>query len=116
MELVYLPKTGTRLSCVICKIPIKLSLSLERKPGMALVLNSHNSAVPVLKSMPWKKLPFSRAKFVTRMNPFFLNSYRNQESIITGLSIQKVLNEALEVSSTHPSEEWTDLPEWVVDR
>lgn len=26
----------------------KDSLSLARKPGMALVLNSHNSAVPVL--------------------------------------------------------------------
>ena len=42
MELVYLPKTGTGLSCIICKIPIKLSLSFERKPGMALVLNSHS--------------------------------------------------------------------------
>jgi len=92
MELVYLPKTGTGLSCIICKILIKLSLSLERKPGMALVLNSHNSAVPVLKSMPREKLPLSREKIFARTNPFHLNSYRNQESIITGLSIQKVLN------------------------
>ena len=50
MELVYLPQTGTGLSCVICKIPIKFSLSVERKPGMALALNSHNSAVPVINA------------------------------------------------------------------
>ena len=37
---------------------------------MALVLNSLNSAVPVLKSMPRKKLPFSRAKNFHQNEPF----------------------------------------------
>ena len=46
MALVFFwaPKTGTGLSCTICKIPVNFSLSLEMKPGFSETNGTENFA------------------------------------------------------------------------